>query len=142
MVVNNLKLPSKLVQLAKKGQWPPVLNQNNFAKISYSSYAEEMKFANIEEIIGLTKDLILISKMPQGKYYGLTSDFVGDKKIDGLLRVDKAIVIAYNSEEEFVCLDYSENDECPMVSMNAWVVNECRWVVFANSFDEFLEKIA
>ena len=55
------------------------------------------------------------------------------------LDVSKAVLIAYNEEDDIVCLDYRLDAENPQVVVRDWANK--KWCVIAPDFDTFAKKL-
>jgi hypothetical protein len=60
----------------------------------------------------------------------------------GLLDIDKAVVIAINTDEDVICLDYHLNHEEPCVVTSIWGKGRViRWHIISPNFREFAQKL-
>lgn len=144
MIVNGLKIPTRLVELIEAGRFKCPADVTVLAEITGAGDAEGFGFASLEGLTRGTAAEIELQKQPYGHLYGLTasSDPNAPRDLD-LLDVDRSVPIAGNYDEEQIALDYRENLDEPKVVCNTPMPNSkpARWRVIALTFDEFADRL-
>ena len=140
MKINNLEIPTTLLELLKKKKWRDSISKSKLAEISNSRYSEEYIFFSLEKMISVTDRYRVICKQSNNdaKIFGLKESKENPYAID----VEKAIIIAGNNEEEAICLYYGNDSLSPQVLESFWPTDGyCQWLKIADNFDHFLEKV-
>jgi hypothetical protein len=148
MEIYGHKLPDELYALIKdKGRDDlPFISVATLRKLVpegvkvYGGFFGGMQFSDVE---GIKSESELAHLLDLGDIYGIGSSKHQGKPITDLhiLDADKALTIAVNHDEETIALDYRIDPLNPRVlgSFLSFIPRD--WVLLADSFAEFLEKI-
>lgn len=140
--INGLVLPHKLQELIKQGRWKTPEIQAFLARIRGNS-SNPLTFMNLEQmkresdyhhLLDLTKKF--------GKQYGLASSKLTGSPVEdiSIIDIDLMVLIAVNSEEETLCLDFRASLDHPRVMADVYQnESRVRWVEITPDFETFTE---
>lgn len=146
MNVNNLSLPSYLVELINAGRWKKPENITHLVEITGVQRPEDFSFLLSDGMERETNSGYSIVKNGEEFIYGIYSSSESNSlaQSSGFLDVAKLVIIAVNWDEEVICLDYRENSNEPSVVLSIYPPTSegtVQWKVLAKSFREFAEKL-
>jgi hypothetical protein len=142
--VNGLKLPKSLVSLLKSDGWKRPTDTRRLAQILPIQRPEELSFLSLDGMVRETSAMVRLYEKGLGAIYGLTSSRSHDQPPHPeLLDVDKAIIIAVNSDEDAIALDYKFDVHTPAVAVSSFGEGDKgSWRQVATDFATFVEAIA
>jgi hypothetical protein len=145
ILVDELPLPSYLVQLISQDRWKTPTDQTLLKQLTGFTGKTPIDFLSVKNMI--RADLLphLIANPKMARIYGCASSSrTGQEIIEpGILDVDKAIFIAMNWDEEGICLDYRPSLENPRVVSGILEKNKncIWWKTIAKDFKSFADDL-
>jgi hypothetical protein len=123
--IRGFKLPPLLEKLINDGKW--VTNYD----ISIRIPQDILQAAGINDPV-----VVLLCGLNELRHHNTKAawDDMASENYD----VAKVVLIAYNQEDDIVCLDYRFNSNNPQVVIWDWV--DEKWRVIAPDFDTFAQK--
>ena len=135
--VNGHSLPRALAVLVETGWWSAT---NDRLRLNVPPVERDTRLIalDVPGMIAETQALMDVRAQGAGAAFGLVAD---GERLEGLLDISQAIVIAVNHEEQALALDYSL-DAAPRVLATADRAEGVRWIEVAPRVEEFLEAVA
>ncbi|MEL7222031.1 MAG: hypothetical protein AAGJ93_11980 [Bacteroidota bacterium] len=142
MLINDLLLPETLQRLMDVEKGSKAAIKIDFSDIVDSAYAVELSLLSRNEITATTANYTNISQQEkEAKIYGLYwNEKPNLNRMEELLDMNKALIIALNFDEEAIGLDYRFSSN-PRVVFSDWSNSNCRWRLISLNFYDFLEKL-
>jgi len=147
MHVNNLALPTYLVELIKSGRWKKPENINRLSEMTGVQRPEDFSFLSVDGMERETNGGYFTVEQGIGNIYGIYSSRDTKESLHraDFLDVVNSIIIAVNWDEEVICLDYRENPNEPSVVLSIYPTTSegsVIWKVLAKNFRGFAEKLS
>ncbi|MBP7688958.1 MAG: hypothetical protein KA765_13660 [Thermoflexales bacterium] len=104
---------------------------------------KHLRFLGIDAMIRETSGAFTIFAQGHAVTYALASSKQAQAPIEdvAVLDIDQAVLIAINSDEETIHLDYRTSRDDPRVMASTWVGNSVVWSVAAASFSSFVAQL-
>ena len=141
--INGCSLPPLLISLLKTGQWKLPGDVQPLRQITGVRHPEDYSFLDIPEIVTETGSLFRIFEEGQGELYGLASSRRSGRAIteEHLLDIDRAVMIALDSSDHAICLDFRASETSPSVVLADKEEDSIVWRTIAEDFETFVNRL-
>lgn len=146
IVVNGMPLPAALCGLIRSDAWRRPASVAALRELTGVSRPEDLAFLTVEGMKRETAIAMKLAADPRYAHgYGLRSSARDGAPVGArtTIDVDRCVVIAVNSDEEAVFLDYRDGQDEPAVVIGYWPADAATAShrILAKSFGEFATRI-
>lgn len=143
MDINGLPLPQLLEDLIVQRRWKMPADQTVLKQLTGIQNTKRLRFLSLDGMIRETNGAFTIFAQGHAATYALASSKHAQAPIEdvAVLDIDQAVLIAINSDEETIHLDYRTSRDDPRVLASNWVGNGAVWKVAAARFSSFVAQL-
>lgn len=138
--IDGLQVPAQLWRLMRTGRWTRPDDVDRLRHATGIPDAAKLVFLAIDEMRSQHSSDLEAIRAGDGPALGLYSSALGERGEEGLLDVDRGMVIAAAIGDSGLALDYRRGGE-PRVVATRWGSPGCRWEEVAPTFDDFLVRV-